>query len=82
MKIHATHLTLRFYKRDGWTKKKVHDLLIDKTLRVIEREDTLFPESSYYAVYDNSGYKTFSKELIWHEFDNPNNYNIDWYIKK
>jgi len=82
MKIHVNHLTLRFYKHYGWTKEKVRDLLINKSLEIVYRKDSIFENCNYYAVYDQSGHKIFSKELIWHEFDNPNNYDIEWYIKR
>ena len=52
MKIHIASLCLRFYKRDGWTHKKVQSLLVDKTRRVSYRK-AISDFSSYYAVYQN-----------------------------
>ena len=82
MKIYVTHLTLRFYEIDGWTRSDIHKLLVNKNHTIELRISKLFPDSNYYAVYENSGREVFTKELLNHTFENKNNYDINWYIKK
>ena len=81
MQIAVANLTLRFYKQDGWTKRKVAFYLVDKKHEVTYRESLLFPELDYFAVYNNSGHKVFKKSLLKHEFDNRFHNDINWYIK-
>lgn len=84
VKIQVASLTLRFYERDGWTKAKIRKLLVDKKMEIIYRNDVMFPELTYYAVYENSGYKVFKKsEIMKHKFVDKNKFGgIDWYIKE
>lgn len=82
MNIVVASLTLRFYLRDGWTVDKVKSYLVNKKHKIDYRESFLFPECSYFAVYEKSGYKIFKKELLENEFDNK--FNTDykhWYIR-
>ena len=85
MKINVASLTLRFEICEGWTREKVQELLIDKSVDVMYR-DCKYPEfdfdNSYYAVYHNSGHKVFQKDkILQHTFQNPFNDSIDWYYK-
>lgn len=76
-KIYVTHLTIRFYKKDGWTENEVRMYLVDKTMSIIFREDL-----EYWAVYERSGFQVFVPELEW-ENDVVDNYgDLKWYIKK
>jgi len=84
MKIYIASLTLRFYKSDGWTAKKVRHYLIDKTMKITYRSDL-----EYFAVYPVAPNKTdcniFDSSIRENEFiDNPpyiNKKEADWYIK-
>ena len=77
MKIRVANLTLRFYAKDGWTAEKVASYLIDRKYCAI----TYRPDLKYFAVYENSGLKVFKKSLLKHQFENPFNNDINWYIK-
>jgi len=82
MKIVVASLTLRFYERDGWKIENIRSYLVNKKYKIVYRHDNLFPEISYFAVYDESGYKIWKKELLKHEFENK--FKIDyenWYIE-
>ena len=88
MKIQVASLTLRFYKRDGWTKAKIRELLVDKKMKITYRKDVMFPELTYYAVYEKSGYKVFKQSKIGqHELVGADRFGgkdniIDWYVKE
>ena len=84
MKIIIASLCLRFYKRDGWTHKKVQALLVDKTRRVSYRKGEYSNHSSYYAVYSN-GFNwgkevRFTKDIFKHEI--VGEHEINSYIKE
>jgi len=85
MKITVASLTLRFYKCNGWTKTKVRKLLVNPKIAITYRKNTskILGDISYYAVYENSGYKVFKEsEINKHEYINIYKFGkIDWYIK-
>ena len=75
MIIKVANLTLRFYVDDGWTEKELRKYIHDDSLKIIYRE-----KLKYFAVYASCGHKVFTKNLLNHEFDNPFNNDINWYI--
>lgn len=81
MLITVTHLTLRFYIKDGWTEEKVRELLVDKKRKIELRLGLPFSSLDYYAVYDRGGYQIFSKKLLDHTFSNPDHWDIYYYVK-
>ena len=84
MNIEVASLTLRFYKKDGWTKAKVKKLLVNNKLEITYREHTYSPSLSYFAIYEKSGYKVFKEsEIMKHSFIDKQKFGrIDWYINK
>lgn len=83
MKIQVASLTLRFYISDGWTLRKVRDLLVNPKFKIERREgDKLLGISDYFACYANSGHKIFKASKIRkHNFDNSTfNSDVNWYI--
>lgn len=44
MKVHSSHLSLRFYLRDGWTRSALEPLL---TKGSIGQQDSMFPDMCY-----------------------------------
>lgn len=89
MIISVASLTLRFYKYNGWTKRKIKRLLVDPKMEIIYRKDDskkakkeLLGDLSYYAVYENSGHKVFKKsEMEKHTFSDKQRFQgIEWYI--
>ncbi len=88
MIIRVASLTLRFYVSDGWTSRKVRDLLVYPkrvNFKIDKREgNKLLGISEYFACYTNSGYKIFKLSKIKkHTFeDNRFGSETDWYINK
>ena len=89
MIITVASLTLRFYKVDGWTEDKVRKLLVNPKTVISYRNDSyqknkILGDLTYYAVYENSGYKVFKKsEMDKHTFnDNQKFKGINWYINE
>lgn len=81
MIINVANLTLRFQIREGWTVEKISELLIDPTMEIVFRECGWEGcRLDYFAVYENSGYGVFKKDILEHEFHNPFNNSIEWYI--
>ena len=86
MIITVASLTLRFYKRDGWTESNVKRLLVNPKMKISFRVicNEFLGDSSYYAVYEKSGHKVFKKsEMSKHTFnDNQKFQGIEWYINE
>lgn len=77
MRISVASLTLRFYRRDGWTANRVSSYLVDKKRHVV----TYRPDLEYFAVYDEGGYSVFIEKILENEFDNKHCRDIDFYIQ-
>ena len=88
MKIIIASLTLRFYKIHGWDEDKVRELLVNPEMEITYRKNDehkeLFGDISYYAVYEESGYKAFkASEMKKHKVIDKQNFNgIDWYLNE
>ena len=85
MIITVASLTLRFYKSDGWTLRKVRDLLVSPNFKIHRRlGNKALGISDYFACYTNSGYKAFKKsEIDKHTFEDRQHFGgTYWYINK
>jgi len=92
MIISVASLTLRFYRYNGWTKAKVRKLLVNPKIEITYRKDEsdkahkeLLGDLSYYAVYEDSGFKVFKKsEMDKHIIEDKQNFgaNVEWYINE
>lgn len=91
--ISVASLTLRFYKCDGWTKSKIRKLLVNPKMKITYRKDNsdnlikkVWGDMSYYAVYENSGYKVFKKsEISKHILSDGllfGGSGIEWYLEE
>lgn len=73
--------TLLFYKSDGWTLRKIRELLISPNLKITWRD-----ELNYWACYEKSGWKVFKKsKVMQHQLINPlgiNEGDINWYLEE
>ena len=83
MIISVASLTLRFYKSDGWTLRKVRDLLVCPHFKIHCRKgNKALGISDYFACYTYSGYKIFKASKIKkHIFKDKQHFGrINWYI--
>jgi hypothetical protein len=88
MIITVASLTLRFYKSNGWTSRRVRDLLVDPSFIIEQRPgNKALGISDYFACYIESGYHIFKKlKIMQHElipFLNEDiNEALNWYCKE
>jgi len=85
MIIRVASLTLRFYVSDGWTLRKVRDLLVCPNFKIEKREgNKLLGIADYFACYINSGHRIFKLSKIKkHTLENGTFGNdTSWYINE
>jgi len=85
MKIIVAALTLRFYVSDGWSLRKVRELLVCPNFKIERRKgNKKLGISDYFACYTNSGHKIFKASKIRkHTFeDNVGFGEIVWYMEE
>ena len=85
MIITVASLTLRFYKSEGWTLRRVRDLLVCPNFKIDCRKgNKALGISDYFACYIKSGKEVFKASKIRkHTFEDKQNFGgVDWYINK
>lgn len=85
MIITVASLTLRFYKSDGWTLRKVRNLLVYPNFKIECRKgNKALGISDYFACYTKSGHKIFKASKIRkHTFEDRQDFDgVDWYINE